>query len=1789
MRFCDLTAAVVLGDCPRINLLSDDEVEAAESLVSSKYLGALHNICIAEMDDRTQKNILSAFKHDGSETRRMYLSRFSAAIGNAWETVARSIVALAEIAMRLPKSIGILNAYCNALANVVENFDGNKSNDSGKPLGLTLVATVFKTVRASLEHALENEISVVTFEDIQLQLPAISYLLFHGTADFSKASEFVQLCGITLFAETNNSDRFLLPAWKWKFDFVCRLIKCSQMQLRIAGMELLSNDLMEAWSINGEAAEQADIPVKDLGELVMGSGLIDYFLASSCPPEIIAESGNVFSFLMTTGHFDAHHIDKIWQYVTTGSNPRKSDAIVVMFSSTLHLLDYDKLILIVSNVAAVPLEQFTEPVTLIWDASTKAIFRKVQMESVKLTLQPLQIYYRLLHKFSYASDNCNLACPHIQEVARLKLKELLNCDSSTELRRALLQQSIEEMSRNSKSNIANLWCIYVLLRPRMAHEIQRLGDIPQLMEMIVKEAEDDFAPRPSSNILAGQANLARRDLIFNLLLHAADELGDELGLRLWNVLIGLSCWSDEDRDVGWTILANLFTASEGNNTFVSKCFFNHLTTLPSSRLCPGTLDFVQRHMVKVTEDDPIFDETENTLLEDGIKHLWRIVLDAHDEIVVLQATQSLILQVYLQPRVLASLSSSKRREMHSNLIKQCLGNIKNVLAFREVEAEKQNQGDADQLKFMRSLKFLALFISQHKMQSELAVPDLRPFIPSTPKSVAGESARLLYQSFDGAEATTVKPLNLGSQNTAGCLLASLQNETGFDNYELYYRGKQCAFAEEDICKSLEDLQVQDGLILVKRFQSDIPVTSCTRPGSTYLEIETLSYFAELWLCWQLNDGVRQELLQLLMALPAEGYAIDMIKEDMQNEREVIDAMFPLKSMYISHAIGEYALQQRSTPTEEGGFSYRDQSAFVFKWSAKLIQEAIVTFRLDENMTAKWTVPFLSSLVEAWRKILHRMSLSGDRCVTVKAPSPSRLFDVFEAYGASKHEGIADLLNKILSVVALASVQDAAFWSLVAGDERFDMCILQLLSDKNRPMLRSRIAEALNSICMREAKNISDPSKTMGPPSFTVNLHRILTSSLPTVVQQPHCFGEAIYVLREITKTLLNKAPSLLHLEEFIPKILSSLRLHRPVATGWRQSAPDVVIIGVVTILWQCVSSVPEAVSSIPPAYIKETIWNLLFPQSMQDAEGLSLAPPVFYTPTRVELYEVVIRCAFANPETGAILIQMLQLVNASIESNNALSPWVGGAALSHSGILKDECGYVGLFNFSNTCYLNSLLTQLFMNVEFRQFMLSVARRPEQDNGLLGHSKELFSYLQHSVAKFIKPLAFVKSIKTFDNEPIDETVQMDVDEFYNLLFNRWENELDDIADKKTLRSFYGGTLVQQVKSKDCEHISETLEPFSAIQCDIKGKSTLAQSLQAYIDGEVLDGENKYKCSSCDADVTAVKRACLTELPDNLIFHLKRFEFNLRTLYRRKINDYFSFPEAIDMNPFTVEHLKEGRQTPDKFVLVGVLVHSGTAESGHYYSLIRENRTGGDHSRWIQFNDELVSEWDPSNMADAAFGGVFTPKANGMQGMPKDKMYSAYMLFYQRESILLKHDRDPFPTPNTALPMPIHSDLQRQICQQNMTLLYQFFALDECHVRAVLACMELGHIGHGETDSTGGKESLHPLAMETALEYLCHAISRDKRTKGAAAAALLEKAGDLASDCSLCALAMLNYFHSHPASLRKLEGVDLFIRNTLLPEIKGDAGGMLDSLIRGAACYLESDDSLSGKTLMRCNRW
>jgi hypothetical protein len=117
----------------------------------------------------------------------------------------------------------------------------------------------------------------------------------------------------------------------------------------------------------------------------------------------------------------------------------------------------------------------------------------------------------------------------------------------------------------------------------------------------------------------------------------------------------------------------------------------------------------------------------------------------------------------------------------------------------------------------------------------------------------------------------------------------------------------------------------------------------------------------------------------------------------------------------------------------------------------------------------------------------------------------------------------------------------------------------------------------------------------------------------------------------------------------------------------------------------------------------------------------------------------------------------------------------------------------------------------------------------------------------------------------------------------------------------------------------------------IPVEIKGQKDLISSLRLMGKGEILDGDNKYYCEKCKEKVSfficnkiiiyifvqvrSVKRTLFHSLPNTLIFHLHRFEFDYDTGRRTKINDRFEFPvdQVLDLKPLMRETFAQ-RENP-----------------------------------------------------------------------------------------------------------------------------------------------------------------------------------------------------------------------------------------------------------------------------------
>ena len=335
--------------------------------------------------------------------------------------------------------------------------------------------------------------------------------------------------------------------------------------------------------------------------------------------------------------------------------------------------------------------------------------------------------------------------------------------------------------------------------------------------------------------------------------------------------------------------------------------------------------------------------------------------------------------------------------------------------------------------------------------------------------------------------------------------------------------------------------------------------------------------------------------------------------------------------------------------------------------------------------------------------------------------------------------------------------------------------------------------------------------------------------------------------------------------------------------------------------------------------------------------------------------------------------------------------------------------------------------------------------------LLYQMQYLFGQLQESEQQAVSPLGFCHAFKDLDGKPTDVRVQDDSGGFVQKLLDRLCMSCKATPFEHSIPRILGGELCHElIGLGDCTHYRDRSEEFYGLQVEVQNKRTLTDSLAAFIEGEVLEGGNQYKCEECNnKKVDTLKRTCIRKLPPTLFFTLKRFQLDYNTMETIKLNDRLEFPHYIDMRPYckvamptpadrttntakAAEGKEEGdgkaneqtqSQKADKreeaeeergaeyyqYVLRGVVVHTGSANGGHYYSFIQERGENGEDAdgRWLKMNDSVVSFFDPADIPDECFGGVEEAPALSRGVANKDgqaqvfeRYRNAYLVFYDR---------------------------------------------------------------------------------------------------------------------------------------------------------------------------------------------
>ncbi|KAJ5336162.1 Protein of unknown function DUF3517 [Penicillium brevicompactum] len=1557
-------------------------------------------------------------------------------------------------------------------------FDNSKKGLPGSVVTVPSVdvnlQTLYETTQAvdkAYQAMVAKKVQVITSE-LSAQLLGVLYrtyeFLCSTEPDFM--FELARDLGMVLPTDTDLAQTQMCVISTWKVDALKKQIMAGRMELRVNGVESLQSDLVNLWtnqfSRNG-SLQFMQYMVKLLREIK----ILEYLMGIDSHPQLIARASNVFGFLIVTGDYDNYITDVIWKTVTDCQDDRTFSEVIAMLTRTvnMHPSRSSALVYVCEKLIELPLQRFDarilelcQQLLLRTQESPYDLDYRVIANRDNETI-PLKLCVRLVRE-SAAADLPLEKKEMLQQFGRQQLVKSARTGLSEEDKTDTYTGCIQDIAAMNSYTAGSIQVLNALVSCEGSRELGRLANDFDLTHLVITELRQfvDQLDTISDNLSLQHAFHSRVDLLQRIIEFAPETITPELANTVWKEILMSDKLAHNERLIIWKMMQNATKTSRAN-PFIERCINEYLPDVLPKSYSHEILWFAQQSVhydIRVQVPSPAHED--EVIVVPGMDRIWNFILTAPPNTIENDAIKFAI-NLYLDHGIMGRSPASAVDATHIALVGRCVDQLKSAASSlkppcngvattdgpMDVDPYNERLG-TEELVFSRSLEFLRQLLHGLRTRPQFSSPRSESGSPPSfshlqPK---GEVVYIRYQCFGVAGQHAQRTMQIGDLSTAGELVDRLTQLTRFSKFITIFGGQKLDLLQNPNTL-LKDLNLGSGLLLVKKNDDAeiITPTPWNRP-MTAVDKEVLKHFDELYDLLGLKDDLARQIIDFLVAFPPQGQALELVRSTNNSEKEIFPLKTPFKALY--------SLNTLMTCLREMSLAVEINSDFV----SHSIEVLVAFLTMDELLNSltggSITMVLASRAIECLLLAIpvHHPTETSAVLIPDMTSLVPRVLSLLEIGRGEHAAGQATLFTRNLvchsfGILIEGSLRDQNIWNTVKAQVNFDSLVSSLLLCENDRPVRRDIVERLKMLAgtVKSKQMPASPSSGELPTKesplridMLATIWSAFVNNIPQTCEVANQSEEFFTASLFIFSSVAERSPRDVVLSEYMKEWTAVLLEHETKEYVGRETA-DALVLGLSAHLELCLELAINANVPLESEHIAEQLLNkYLFPDFMPEGGNFAdLRTPMMHSYTRQRLYHVVTLLCQQSDETYGRIVELLDSMvprDSSYMENS----------FDRHMMIRSPKGYAGLKNLSNTCYLNSLMTQLFMNVDFRDFILKLQIADPVSQKLLSETQKLFTWMQETWRRSVEPSDFVESILTYDNEQIDVGIQMDVDEFYNLLFDRWEGQILDSEKKKSFRSFYGGQLVQQIKSMECDHISEREEPFSAIQCEIKGKASLEESLRAYVAGEVMQGDNKYSCTSCGRHVDAVKRACLKDVPDNLIFHLKRFDFDMLTMLRSKINDEFRFSDLIDMAPYTVEHLSHPDQPaePDMFELVGVLVHSGTAESGHYYSYTRERPSLGQEASWVEFNDSEVSEFHPHSIPSHCFGGVEQPKS---MNNSRAKPWNAYMLFYQRVSETEESKAaQKTPKPRVPVHVPVSLSMKNYIAMDNELLIRTYCLLD-----------------------------------------------------------------------------------------------------------------------------------------------
>ena len=278
----------------------------------------------------------------------------------------------------------------------------------------------------------------------------------------------------------------------------------------------------------------------------------------------------------------------------------------------------------------------------------------------------------------------------------------------------------------------------------------------------------------------------------------------------------------------------------------------------------------------------------------------------------------------------------------------------------------------------------------------------------------------------------------------------------------------------------------------------------------------------------------------------------------------------------------------------------------------------------------------------------------------------------------------------------------------------------------------------------------------------------------------------------------------------------------------------------------------------------------------------------------------------------------------------------------------------GINNLGSTCAINSLIQMICRCDKLRNVILNANVK----EGTFTHELKEIIDLIHNQKQSINPMKFINNFYITFKGIFNRFEQIDINELWFYMIdkineetaitinihpnmNQFELSLMRHNNNKLseILNLVQGIYINVISCENCNHKSQSIEPFITIALDIDSENkSIADLIVSAITDELRE-KDEWKCENCKGNHNYLKMKRILKLPQILVVSLNRF----KDVYNKNNTEVY----VNEILNFKIQN----NEVIYKLKSIGL--HYGNLQGGHYMSVCNIN-----DETFNLYNDEIV---------------------------------------------------------------------------------------------------------------------------------------------------------------------------------------------------------------------------------------